>query len=71
MAEWLSRWTSDQTVVGSTPITDDLDFLCQIFFLNYNGHDIFSIQCVINRVIDFIHIFYNGNVVPTSAEVAY
>ena len=31
MAEWLSRWTSDQTVVGSTPITDSLIFLCQIF----------------------------------------
>ena len=26
------RWTSDQTVVGSTPINDDLIFLCQIFF---------------------------------------
>ena len=32
MAEWLSRWTSDQTVVGSTPITNYLTFLCQIFF---------------------------------------
>ena len=26
------RWTSDQTVVGSTSITDYLIFLCQIFF---------------------------------------
>ena len=33
MAEWLSRWTSDQTVVGSTPITNDLIFLRQIFFI--------------------------------------
>ena len=58
MAEWLSRWTSDQMVVGSTPITDDLIFLCQIF-LNYNIHAIFPSLCVINRVIDFIYIFYN------------
>ena len=33
MAEWLSHWTTDQTVVGWTPITDDLIFLCQISFL--------------------------------------
>ena len=32
MAEWLSRWTSDQKVVGSTSITDDLIFLCHFFF---------------------------------------
>ena len=33
MAEWLSRSTSGQTVVGSTTISDDLIFLYQIFFL--------------------------------------
>ena len=43
MAEWLLGWTLDQTVVGSSPITDDFIFLCQIFFSNYNIHDIFSI----------------------------
>ena len=41
-------------------ITYDLIFLCQIFFFNYNMHDIFFPSlCVINRVIDFIYIFYN------------
>ena len=40
MAEWLTRWTSDQTPVGSTPINDDLMFLCQIIF-NYNINDMF------------------------------
>ena len=29
------------------------------FFFNYNIHDIVSIQCVINRVINLIYIFYN------------
>ena len=32
MVEWLSRWTSDQTAVGSTPITDDI-FLITIFMI--------------------------------------
>ena len=31
MAESLSRWTSVLTVMGPTPITDGLIFLCQIF----------------------------------------
>ena len=64
MAELLSRWTSNQTVVGLTPINDDLIFLCQIFFFNYTIHDIFSI------LILFIFSI-TGKVVPNSAEVAY
>ena len=32
MAEWLSRWISDQTVVGSTPITDDFSVPDMLFF---------------------------------------
>ena len=43
MAEWLSFWTLDQTVVGSTPIIDELIFLCQIFFFQLQYSDIFSI----------------------------
>ena len=30
MAEWLWRWTPNQTFVGPSPLTDDC-FLCQIF----------------------------------------
>ena len=40
MVEWLSRWISDQTVVGSTPIRDDL-FCARYFFFNYNFHEFF------------------------------
>ena len=44
VAEWLRRWTPDQTFVGSSPLIDDLfASVPDISFLNYNNHDIFSI----------------------------
>ena len=42
MAEWLWRWTPGHTFVGSSPFTDDL-FSVPDIFLNYNVHDIFLI----------------------------